>query len=82
MTYKMKKLEASSLAHHANPWMECGAFGKRTRKWEYRGFIIKAVHYSSAPKHVIWSVERPDGSDYNAKTRKDAKATIDELLGE
>jgi hypothetical protein len=82
MTFKMKKLEPSSLADPLNPWVECSAFGKRTRKWEYRGFIIKAVHYLSAPNIVNWSFQEPNGYEWNAKTRKSAKAAIDRTLGE
>lgn len=70
MTYEMKKLE-----------MDFGV-ETRTRRWEYRGFIILAKHYLCSPKQVVWSVERPDGSDYYAKTRTNAIATIDRQLGE
>ena len=66
----MKKLEMQNEA------------GTRTRRWEYRGFIILAKHYLCSPKQVTWTVERPDGSDYYARTKTNAKATIDRQLGE
>lgn len=74
MTYKTKKLE-----------MDFG-LGTRTRRWEYRGFIIKAQHSLYTPKIVNWSVQEPDwyewrqkqdGYEWHAKTRKQAIEMID-----